>query len=80
LPLIRIGRVHITMKDWHSEEEIKAQLRELTEQTRKLRSDLTSLIRPSKPPTRGGFMHDSWAVRPTREIPASRRRKPYPDK
>lgn len=46
------------MKDWHSEDEIKAQLRELTEQTRKVRRDLNALIRPSKPLTPGAFIHD----------------------
>jgi hypothetical protein len=51
------------MKDWNSEEEIKAQLRELTEQTRKVRKDLNALIRPSKPLTSGAFIHDRATTR-----------------
>ncbi len=56
------------MKDWHSEEQIKAQLRELTEQTRKLRNDLYALIRPSKKLSAPGFTHDhagATAMRPS---------------
>ena len=57
------------MKDWHSEEEIKAQLRELTNETRKLRNDLYQLIRPSKTLTPRAFTHDpadKAAERPAR--------------
>ena len=50
--------IQITMKDWHSEEEIKAQLRELTNETRKLRNDLYQLIRPSKTLNPRAFMHE----------------------
>ncbi|HEY2432028.1 MAG TPA: hypothetical protein VGI12_05070 [Vicinamibacterales bacterium] len=32
-------------KEWQSEDEIKAELRELTEATRKLRHDLDSMVR-----------------------------------
>ena len=46
------------MKDWHSEEQIKAQLRELTNETRKLRNDLYRLIRPSKTLNPRAFIHD----------------------
>ena len=53
------------MKDWNSEEEIKAQLRELTEQTRKVRKDLNALIRPSKPLTPAAFIHDRATTRQT---------------
>jgi hypothetical protein len=49
------------MKDWHSEEEIKAQLRELTNETRKLRNDLYQLIRPSKSLNPRAFIHDRAA-------------------
>jgi len=51
------------MKDWHSEEQIKAQLRELTNETRKLRNDLYQLIRPSKTLNPRAFIHDR-AARP----------------
>jgi hypothetical protein len=49
------------MKDWHSEEEIKAQLRELTNKTRKVRNDLDKLIRPSKTLKPQAFTHDRAA-------------------
>jgi hypothetical protein len=51
------------MKDWHSEEEIKAQLRELTNETRKLRNDLYQLIRPSKTLNPRAFIHDRATAR-----------------
>jgi len=60
------------MKDWHSEEEIKAQLRELTNETRKLRNDLYQLIRPSKTLTPRAFTHDP-AERPARAETAPER-------
>jgi hypothetical protein len=37
------------VKDWQGEERIKAELRELTKQTRKLREELHSLVRASAP-------------------------------
>jgi hypothetical protein len=68
------------MKDWHSEEEIKAQLRELTNQTRKLRSELHTLIRPSKPLPPREFVDDRGSAKPNRPTdddnqPPRRRRK-----
>ena len=57
------------VKDLPSEERIKARLRELTEDSRKLREELEEMIRhePSRP---RAFSHD----RPIRT--AARRRKP----
>jgi hypothetical protein len=68
------------MKDWHSEEEIKAQLRELTSQTRKLRSELHTLIRPSKPLSPRAVVDDRGGAKPNRPTgddnqPPRRRRK-----
>lgn len=49
------------MKDWEGEEQIKSQLRELTERTRALREDLDALVRPSTPsPTRAFIHRQSW--------------------
>ena len=59
----RIGLIQKTMKDWHNEEEIKAQLRELTNETRKLRNDLYQLIRPSKTLNPRAFIHDRAIAR-----------------
>ena len=67
------------MKDWYSEEEIKAQLRDLTTETRKLRSELHALIRPSKTLPTSAFVHDRGNPKTRRdaktEKPPSRRRK-----
>ena len=68
------------MKDWYSEEEIKAQLRELTQETRKLRSELHTLIRPSKPFTPRAIVDDRGGAKPRRPSggdtrPPARRRK-----
>ena len=52
------------MKDWHSEEQIKAQLRELTDETRKLRNELNALIRPSKRVAPRGFVHERASSKP----------------
>jgi Asp-tRNA(Asn)/Glu-tRNA(Gln) amidotransferase A subunit family amidase len=52
-----IAGLQITMTEWQSEDEIKAQLRELTEETRKVREDLDALVRPpTTSPTRA-FIH-----------------------
>ena len=69
---VRSPAIQITMKDWHSEEQIKAQLRELTNETRKLRNDLYKLIRPSKTLNPRAFTHD----RPAR--PADQKREHAP--
>jgi hypothetical protein len=64
------------MKKWNSEEQIKAQLRELTDETRKLRNELDALIRPPKAPAPGGFMHDRAGSKPPPvELPRRRRRR-----
>lgn len=49
------------MKNWEGENEIKAQLRELTERTRQLRHDLDALVRPAAPnPTRAFIHPQEW--------------------
>ena len=53
------------MKDWAGENEIKAQLRALTEETRKLRRDLDALVRPpATNPTRAFIHRQSWPKTP----------------
>jgi hypothetical protein len=53
------------VKDWEGEEQIKAQLRELTDRTRKLRQDLDELVRPPDPsPTRAFIHRHSWPKLP----------------
>jgi hypothetical protein len=63
--------IQTTMKDWHSEEEIKAQLRELTNETRKLRHDLYQLIRPSKALNPRAFTHDHAASKQPQQTPVA---------
>jgi hypothetical protein len=63
------------MKEWHSEDEIKAQLRELTDETRKLRNELDALIRPSKTLAPRGFIHDRASGKPPLQLLRRRRRK-----
>jgi hypothetical protein len=49
------------VKDWHSEEELKARLRELTEETRKLRRDLDEMVRPNpESPSRAHIHRQAW--------------------
>jgi hypothetical protein len=65
----------LTVKDWEGEEEIKAQLRELTSRTRKLREDLNALVRPPVPsPTRAFIHRQSWP-KDTPAVAAERPRK-----
>jgi hypothetical protein len=68
------------MKDWHSEEEIKAQLRALTDETRKLRNDLYQLIRPSKTLNPRAFIDDRATARaperPRGDVPPSSGEEP----
>jgi len=64
-----------TVKDWEGEEEIKAQLRELTDRTRKLREDLTALVRPSAAKPARAFIHrQAWPVNPPATAPERTRR------
>jgi len=63
------------MKDWHSEEEIKAQLRELTKETRKLRNGLDALLRPSKMLAPHAVVNDRAAPKPEPTSPDTPRRR-----
>jgi hypothetical protein len=74
-----LASVHNTVKDWHSEEEIKAQLRELTERTRKLRHDLDEMVRPGEPNPARAFIHRQMWPKAQPLPPAAaaeRKRKP----
>jgi hypothetical protein len=69
------------VKDWHSEDEIKAQLRELTERTRKLRHDLDEMVRPAEPnPTRAFIHRQVWPKNPAAAPAAAAERKRKPRK
>ena len=65
------------MKDWESEEQIKADLRELTNKTRKLREDLDALVRPASPNPARAFIHrQAWPKAQVPEVAAERPREP----
>jgi hypothetical protein len=65
------------VKDWESEEQIKAQLRDLTERTRRLRQELDALVRPAaSSPTRGFIQRQSWPKAQPPEVAGERRRRP----
>ena len=63
--------LHKSVKELPSEDRLKARLRELTEDSRRLREELEQLIRYEPDRTRS-FSHD----RPYKLRTASRRRKP----
>jgi len=60
------------MGAWKNEDDIKAELRVLTEELRKLREDLRGMVAPPKPnPTRAFLHRQSWPdSRDVRDIPS----------
>lgn len=65
------------MKDWESEEQIKADLRELTSKTRKLREDLDALVKPSSPSPARAFIHrQSWPKAQLPEVASEQPKRP----
>jgi hypothetical protein len=54
----------IAVKEWQSEDEIKAQLRELTAATRKLRRDIADMMRGSEPKPDRRYLHKHWQTTP----------------
>jgi len=61
------------MGDWKNEDDIKAELRVLTDELRRLREELRGMVAPPKPnPTRAFLHRQSWPVtRDVRDEPAS---------
>lgn len=58
----------VSMSDWKNEDEIKAELRAMTVELRKLREGLRSLVSPPpKNPARAFLHRQSWP--PTAESP-----------
>jgi hypothetical protein len=54
-------RLQTAVKEWKSEDEIKAQLRELTAETRKVRQELNALIEPTPTSPSRAFIHkQAW--------------------
>jgi hypothetical protein len=57
------------MSEWKNEDDIKAELRVLTNELRHLREELRSMVAPPKPnPTRALLHRQSWPPLP-REVP-----------
>lgn len=66
------------MSDWRNEDDIKAELRVLTGELKRLREELRSMVSPPKPNPSRAFLHrQGWpAHRP--EPPAEAAEKPPP--
>jgi len=47
---------------WKNEDDIKAELRVLTEELRRLREELRSMVTPAAKPTRALLRRPSWPV------------------
>ena len=58
------------MGTWKNEDDIKAELRVLTDELRRLREELRGMVAPPKPnPTRAFLHRQSWpAPRETRDV------------
>ena len=58
------------MGTWKNEDDIKAELRVLTDELRRLREELRGMVAPPKPnPTRAFLHRQSWpSPRETREV------------
>jgi hypothetical protein len=53
------------MGEWKNEDEIKAELRELTGELKQLREELRGMVSPPKPNPSRAFLHrQSWAPTP----------------
>jgi hypothetical protein len=56
------------MGDWQNEDEIKAELRTLTKELRRLREELRGMVTPPKPGPSRAFLHrQSWPAPPRDE-------------
>jgi hypothetical protein len=57
------------MGAWKNEDDIKAELRTLTEDLRKLREELRGMVTPKKPnPARSLFHRQQWPHSPEQEL------------
>ena len=60
---------HVPMGDWKNEDDIKAELRNLTDELKQLREELRAMVAPRKPNPSRAFLHrQSWPPpRPSQE-------------
>lgn len=71
---------HLMSEDWKNEEEIKAELRTLTDELRALRHELTNMLAPPKPNPSRAFLHrQSWPSTPAQADDQKRRPSPPRD-
>jgi hypothetical protein len=64
------------MAEWKNEEDIKAQLRELTSELRRLREELRGMVEPGTPrPTRAFLHRQSWPPQNAPAVVADRRKR-----
>lgn len=63
-------------KDWKNEDDIKAELRVLTDELRTLRHELRNMVAPPKPqnPSRAFLHRQSWPATPRIEGEAAERK------
>ena len=62
--------------EWKNEDDIKAELRELTFELRRLREELRGMVQPAKPnPTRAFLHKQSWPSEHARGVVADRRKR-----
>ena len=58
------------MSDWKNEDDIKAELRAMTDELRRLRQGLRNMVSPPKPNPSRAFLHrQSWPVEPIEPKP-----------
>ena len=69
-------------KDWKNEDDIKAELRVLTDELRTLRHELRNMVTPQKPknPSRAFLHRHSWSGMPRPESASAPDREPPPRK
>jgi hypothetical protein len=65
------------MADWKNEDDIKAELRDLTSELRRLREELRGMVEPAaKPSSTRAFLHkQTWPAEGPRAVVADRRRR-----
>jgi hypothetical protein len=69
-------RHRVRMAEWKNEEDIKAQLRELTSELRRLREELQGMVEPAAPhPTRAFLHRQTWPPQNAPAVVADRRKR-----
>lgn len=68
-------------KDWKNEDDIKAELRQLTDELRTLRHELRNMVAPPKPknPSRAFLHRHSWPAMQRPESAGDRSKADKPD-